>query len=84
MTMREIEDFLPSGTQLKSPGGLTFDLIEIVYVEAANVNDSRPVALGFKNGREIVLQFHRNTDGGPADTYTIKNNILQAVAALKE
>ncbi len=74
--LRHINEFVPYGTQLKSPGGLIFDLTCIATIESVGEPNGY---IKLYMGREpITLLFYRNIDEGPADIYEIVNNIEKA------
>lgn len=78
--MRKIEEFLPPGTQMSSPGGLSFEPRHVAAVEASeNSHNGNPeVIIKYVGGQKSVLKFHRNIDGGSAKVYAIKQNIEEA------
>lgn len=77
-----IDEFCPKGTQIASPGGLSFDLNSITSMTANEDAPTGSLTMNFKGGGTTVVTFHRNTDGGPPRVYELKRNIGEAIKVL--
>lgn len=77
MTLRSITDFFPLGTQMKSPGGFTFDPRSLIGIEAYGESADPRIVLRVSAGCTTV-SFHRNIDGGPPAVYEIAERIEKA------
>lgn len=82
--LRVIQEFLPEGTRLRSPAGLSFDPDKLVaveysqdYVEAGLARTTGIIKL-HTNVSVITLTFARNMDGSDADVFEIAARIRKA------
>jgi hypothetical protein len=78
-----ISDFLPPGTQVKSPGGASFCLDDISGMDARGEPDGY-LDIHLKGAGSIHFTFHRNVDSGPAAIYEIKRRIEDAIKRRKQ
>jgi len=75
--LKNICDFCPPGTQIKSPGGVSFDPSQLVAVVATETYGEGLLELHTPGG-VIKFEFYRNVGGGPADVYAIHRAIVEA------
>lgn len=77
--LRSISEFCPPGTQIKSPGGLSFDPNDVAGLESYSDSDGdgwpRIIIRWLSGGAPTTIRFHRNVDGGTADVYGVARSI---------
>lgn len=78
--INRIDEFVVPGTQIKSPGGFSFRLRDIVGLEAYE-DASNPRLVVHLASSLVTVTFHRNTNGGPPAVYELKRNIEAAINA---
>ena len=78
--LREISEFFPPGTQMKSPGGLSIDLEKVAAVEAMGGSESESyLTIHFVGRDKVTCHFYRSVNGAAPDTYYMKQAIEAAI-----
>jgi len=75
--LRNVTEFCPPGTQIKHPGGLSFDPKQVNMIASVEEYGEGYVEIS-TSLTKLRISFHRNVDGGPADIYGIYRAIVAA------